>query len=286
MSTPNDPLSRISLQKPSSSLPNQPPDLPPMDNYGGLLPQLLAEPRACPAGWGLSWLTKAFMMFKDQFLLWLGIGVVYLVILLIGSYIPVINLVFSIITFVFIGGIIKGCQAQATGGELRFDHLFSAFGTHLMPLVILFLLYIVAIIIVMIPVGIVAAILIGVMGSVSDLFSSGTSYALTGGMIIVLLFISLLVMLAIIPLVMAVWFAPALIVIHNISPVDAMKMSFKGSLKNIIPFTVFGIVGPIIMILIAVVTVGLGLLVLLPVGMITYYTSYRDVWTDQPLSAL
>ncbi len=286
MSIFNDPLSSVSLQKYGSSLSNQPPDLPPTDEYGSLLPQLLAEPRACPTGWGLSWLVKAFMIFKEQFLLWIGIGVVYLVILAIGSYIPVINLIFSVITFVFIGGIIKGCHAQATGGELRFDHLFSAFKTHLASLIIVFLLYIVAIIIVLIPLIIIAFLLFGIMGSASDSLSSGEFGMMSGGMVIALMFISLLAMLALIPVIMSIWFAPALIVINNVKPVDAMKMSFRGCLKNIMPFLVFGVVGPIIMVFLIVFTVGLALLILLPIGLITYYTSYRDVWTDQPLSDL
>lgn len=278
MSAPNDSVSSISLQKPVST----PPDLPPVDDYGQLLPQLLAEPRACEAGWGVSWLTKAYLLFKDQPLLWMGIGVVYFIILIIGSIIPVVSFFFSFIVFVFIGGIILGAHAQATGRELRFDHLFAAFSTHLMPLVILFMLYLVAIFVVVIPLGIISAIIIGVMGGFSDIAATGE---FGGGLIVALLLIFMIAMLAIIPVVMMIWFAPALVVLHNIEPVKAMKMSLKGCLKNIAPFVIFGLIGPIVMILVAIFTLGLGLLVLIPIGMITYYTSYRDVWTDQPLSA-
>lgn len=278
MSTPNDSVSSISLQKPVST----PPDLPPVDDYGQLLPQLLAEPRACEAGWGVSWLTKAYLLFKDQPLLWVGIGVVYFIILIIGSIIPVVSFFFSFIVFVFIGGIILGAHAQATGRELRFDHLFAAFSTHLMPLVILFMLYLVAIFVVVIPLGIISAIIIGVMGGFSDIAATGE---FGGGLIVALLLIFMIAMLAIIPVVMMIWFAPALVVLHNIEPVKAMKMSLKGCMKNIAPFVIFGLIGPIVMILVAIFTLGLGLLVLIPIGMITYYTSYRDVWTDQPLSA-
>jgi hypothetical protein len=269
-SNPDLPDPNVSLQKPNSILP----DLPPIDEYGSPLPQLLSEPRSCQAGWGLSWLTKAFTMFKEQFLLWLGIGVVYLIILMVGSFVPVINLIFSFITFVFIGGIILGCDAQATGRELRFDHLFSAFNTHLLPLVVLFLLYLVAVIVAIIPMMIV-------FGGMTMMWAQQPS----DGAIMGILLGVLLALLLLVPALMAIWFAPALIVLHNVSPVEAMKMSFKGCLKNTLPFLVFGLVGPIVMILIAIFNLGLGVLVLLPIGIITYYTSYRDVWTDQPLSA-
>ncbi|ERL55362.1 BPSS1780 family membrane protein [Psychrobacter aquaticus] len=271
MSSFNDSQPSVSLQKPNS----RPPNLPPTDEYGGLLPQLLAEPRMCQAGWGISWITKAFVIFKDQFLLWLAIGVAYLIIAIIGSSIPVINFIFPFLSFVFVGGIIKGCAVQVVGSELKFDHLFSAFYTHLKPLIILFILYLVAIIVVMIPMLIIFG------GMALSLGQESSDVAIVG-----IVLGSLLLFILLFPVLMAIWFAPALIVLHNIEPVQAMKMSFKVCLKNILPFLVFWLIAPIIMILMVVFTLGLGLLALFPIGMITYYTSYRDVWTDQPLSGV
>lgn len=275
--TPNT----VSLQK-NNALP---PELPPVDEYGNLLPQLLAEPRSGSAGWGISWITNAFALFKEQFLLWIGMVVVYLIIMAVTSAIPVINFVFSIISFVFIGGIIKGCAAQASGKELRFNHLFSAFGTHSGPLIILFLLYVVAIIIAIVPAGIIFVALAHVLSSSDSINSVLSADQISNGTIIALLLASLVAILIFIPLSMAVWFVPALIVLHDIRPIESMKMSLKGSLKNIGPLFVFFLVGPIIALLVFTFTLGIGMLVLVPIGMITYYTSYRDVWTDQPLSA-
>lgn len=270
----------VSLQK-NHALP---PELPPMDEYGNLLPQLLSEPRVGKASWGVSWITNALALFKDQFLLWIGIGVVYLIIMAVMSAIPIINLVFSIISFVFIGGIIKGADAQATGRELRFDYLFSAFNTHLKPLIVLFLLYALTIIIALIPVGIILIVVaygLGDVGSVSDVMAAEQIGTVS---IIAHLFILLFAMLIFVFIFMMMWFAPALVVLHNIRPIEAMKMSVKGCLKNILPLFIFSLVGPIIALLVFLFTLGIGLLVLLPIGMITYYTSYRDVWTDQPFS--
>lgn len=270
----------VSLQK-NHALP---PELPPMDEYGNLLPQLLSEPRAGKASWGVSWITNALALFKDQFLLWIGIGVVYLIIMAVMSAIPIINLVFSIISFVFIGGIIKGADAQAAGKELRFDYLFSAFNTHLKPLIVLFLLYALTIIIALIPVGIILIVVaygLGDVGSVSDVMAAEQIGTVS---IIAHLFILLFAMLIFVFIFMMMWFAPALVVLHNIRPIEAMKMSVKGCLKNILPLFIFSLVGPIVALLVFLFTLGIGLLVLLPIGMITYYTSYRDVWTDQPFS--
>ncbi|MGO1400229.1 MAG: BPSS1780 family membrane protein [Psychrobacter sp.] len=263
--------SQVFLQKNGS----QPPNLPPMDEYGNLLPQLLSGPRKCETGAGLSWLLKAFELFRDQPLLWLAIGVVYLIIFAIGSSIPFINFIFPFLSFVFIGGIIKGCADQSAGKELRFDHLFSAFNTHIKPLIILSILYAVVLIVAMIPI----ALIFGGMAMFAVYQSD--SFAL----ISVVVGISLAFIL-VTPILMIIWFAPALIVLHDVEPMQAMKMSFRGCVKNLLPFLVFGLMAPILMLLGTLFTLGLGLIVLLPIGMITYYTSYRDVWTDQPLSAM
>ena len=275
MSISNNPNAAVSLRKHNST----PPDLPPTDNYGQLLPQLLANPRKCSAGAGMGWITQAFGIFKKDFLLWIGIGFVYMIISVITGYIPIINFLFALIAFVFIGGIIKGCAVQAAGGELRFDHLFSAFKTHLMPLIVLCLLYIVVLIIAFIPIIIIflaAFLLFGEDTASIEQLSIGDSAGLMVAMV--------LSTIIILPIIMSIWFAPALVVLHNIKPFKAMKMSLKGCLKNIVPFLVFVFALTIIASLLIVFTLGLGLLVVVPVGMITYYTSYRDVWTDQPLS--
>ena len=58
-----------------------------------------------------------------------------------------------------------------------------------------------------------------------------------------ILLMVLVVMALSIPLAMAIWFAPALVVFHDLQPLDAMKQSFAGCLKNIVPFLVYGIIG-------------------------------------------
>ena len=63
------------------------------------------------------------------------------------------------------------------------------------------------------------------------------------------------------------------------------RKSLYGFVVLLQPLFVFFLVGSIIALLVFTFTLGIGMLVLVPIGMITYYTSYRDVWTDQPLSA-
>ena len=96
---------------------------------------------------------------------------------------------------------------------------------------------------------------------------------------IMIALLALLVFLAlIVPVAMAIWFAPALIALNGMSAIDAMKLSFKACWVKIIPFLVYGLV-LIGLSLLALLTLGLGYIVLLPVIYISYYTSYREVLT-------
>lgn len=279
MSGSNHSQSNVSLQKPNG----QPPNLPPTDEYGSPLPQLLASPRKCDAAAGMSWIVKAFGLFKDQPLLWFGMSVTFLIIVGIASSIPLLNILIIPTLFMFLGGFIKGAAAQSQGAELRFDHLFSAFKSHWQPLLTLGLLYLVGIIICMIPLFIA-------MGSM--MFSMmtggmGSSYGMMNDISLGSIFLGyLLSMLLIIPLYMALWFAPALVVLHNLEPIAAMKKSFEAGKVNVVPILVYGLISVLLLPILTMLTLGLGVFLILPIMLLTYYTSYRDVWTDQPVSAV
>jgi uncharacterized membrane protein len=76
---------------------------------------------------------------------------------------------------------------------------------------------------------------------------------------------------------MALWFAPALVVFRGTAPVDALRVSFSASLKNIVPFVVYGVIYIVASIL-ASIPFGLGWLVLAPLVTISVYSSYEDVF--------
>ena len=79
------------------------------------------------------------------------------------------------------------------------------------------------------------------------------------------------------PVVMAVWFAPLLVVFHDLTPVAAMKSSFIASWRNLMPFTVYGAAMLLLWIL-ASIPLMLGFVVLLPVMACSVYTGYKDIY--------
>jgi uncharacterized membrane protein len=76
---------------------------------------------------------------------------------------------------------------------------------------------------------------------------------------------------------MALWFAPALVVLRGMAPIEAIKESFLGCLKNVLPFLVYSIVLMVLGI-VAAIPLGLGWLVLGPTLIASVYVSYRDIY--------
>ena len=87
----------------------------------------------------------------------------------------------------------------------------------------------------------------------------------------------LFAMLFIMPVLMAYWYAPVLNGLHDLKVLDAMKKSFIACLKNMVPFLIYGLIFTLILV-VAIIPVGLGLIVAVPVMMTSLYTSYVDVF--------
>lgn len=59
----------------------------------------------------------------------------------------------------------------------------------------------------------------------------------------------------------------------------AMKLSLKACIKNILPFIVLGLL-LLVASIVAIIPFGLGMLVFVPVAMITSYSAYKQMLTS------
>jgi uncharacterized membrane protein len=169
-----------------------------------------------------------------------------------------------------VAGMLLACQKISNGGTPEATDLFVGFKQSAGDLVMLGLLY-------MLGMLIIFAIVVflgggGLAGGLMMGSPIGVGLALGGVMFAMLLSLALMV-----PLCMAIWFAPALVFFNNMPPVDALKASFNACLKNTLPFLVYGLIVMVLMFF-AALPVGLGFLVLLPVLAGSVYVSYRDIF--------
>ncbi|HWR78558.1 MAG TPA: BPSS1780 family membrane protein [Thiobacillus sp.] len=87
------------------------------------------------------------------------------------------------------------------------------------------------------------------------------------------------------PLIMATWFAPALILFGGARPATALGVSLKAVAKNWAAMLVNGFTLGLLLLLAALVPMLLGLLVAMPVLFGSLYASYQAifaVWADEP----
>ena len=230
--------------------------------------EFVPEGQSVGAGNGVAWLQRGWEMFKQAPGVWIGLAVVYMIIIIVLSIIPFLGaLALNLLMPVFIGGIMLGCKALEDGQDLSISHLFAGFSNNAGNLVLIGVIYLVGIIAVMVVVGGGAAV-VGI----------GAAAAGAGKLAFIpMIIIGLLAMLLIIPLAMAVWFAPALVIFHEVAPFDAMKASFFASIKNFIPFLIYGLVF-FVLAIVASIPLLLGWLVLIPVMMASMYAGYRDMF--------
>lgn len=90
------------------------------------------------------------------------------------------------------------------------------------------------------------------------------------------------------PLMMATWFAPALILFGGARPATALGVSLKAVLRNWAALLVNGLALALVLLLAALVPLMLGLLVAMPVLLGSLYASYQAifaVWSDDAASA-
>lgn len=195
--------------------------------------------------------------------------------------VPVIGaLFFQLIAPALTAGLILGCDAQNKGGELEISYLLAGFKSHGAQLITVGGIYLTGMLIIAAIVGLLGGepLIHALTAGHPDAKSIADSHIMNIGLIPVLVGLALML-----PLLMAYWFAPALIVFDNMSPVAAMKTSLLACVKNSAAFMVYGLI-TFGLLLLSTLTLMLGFLVMIPLAFISYYTSYKDVFgkTDSP----
>ncbi|WP_374562293.1 BPSS1780 family membrane protein [Ideonella sp.] len=232
------------------------------------------QPRSVDAGRGISWWTEGWALFMKNAGIWIVIALILVVASVVLNFIPFIgSLALTLLTPVVTGSLLLAARKTESGGALDVADIGLGFKESLNPLLVLGALLLGASVVIVVVMSVLG------FGAIMGMGVSGASHSMAGMMAAAGFgLIALLVGLALfVPVAMAMWFSPALVVFHGVPPVEAARASFTACLRNIVPFLLHGIVF-FVAAIIASIPFGLGWLALLPVVMLTMYISYRDVF--------
>ena len=226
------------------------------------------DPAAC-----FQWLLEGWAMFIANPGVWIGSTVLLMVMVLAIAIVPVFGqIAVNLLLPVFAGGLVLMGRREASGEQAEIADLFAGFRHNAGGLVMVGVFYTAGVF----GIAFLAALLIsgGVLGGVVTGHVAGFGIAV-GGMMLA----GLLVFLLSIPVIMATWFAPALVFLNDMQPVPAMKASFAAGLKNWLPMVIFGLI-LVVALFFATLPAGLGFLLLVPVFSGAVYASYRDIFLE------
>lgn len=263
----------------SNGNPYSPPQTEVADPINDIPGYLRDSPRSNGIGRGWGWLAEGFGLFKAAPGIWILNIILYGLFLFLLMLIPFLgSLGQALLSPILTAGLMKGSHDLERGEALTVAHLFTGFQERAGALMAVGAFSMVGTIIV-----VIAAVGISGVGM-------STFMALEGGneispeqiqeMLPAIMLMSAVMMGLMIPLMMAVWFAPALLMLHKeVGVFQALKLSFVGCIKNILPFLLYGIIGTILAI-VATIPVGLGWFVLAPMMVASIYTAYKDIFVE------
>ncbi len=230
-----------------------------------------------PAANAWAWIVSGFNLFKANPAMWIILFVIYLVIIVPISLVPVVGSVVStLLAPVFAAGLMWGCQAITKNQDLEINHLFAGFKKNTSQLIAVGGIYMLGLLVIAVMV-----VLALDRETIEILMKGGTVKPEQASAMMMPILVAMLFLL---PLIMAYWFAPILVGLNNLTATEAMKLSFVACLKNMMPFLLYGLIFMLLLI-VAIIPFGLGLVVVIPVMMTSLYTSYLDVFSiAQPAS--
>jgi uncharacterized membrane protein len=238
------------------------------------------EVRHVKARQGLQWIMSGFYLFRMAPMVWMLLCFTLILIAMTLAILPLLGqFIFTLISPVFLAGLMLGCRDLEQGKKLDITHLFAGFKKNTAPLVTVGGIYLIGQVLI---VGIV--MLIGGT-AMMEMLLQGKRVNENELMEVAddMLSATLVALALSIPLLMAAWFSPLLVAFHNMPPVLAMKKSFFACLKNLLPLQLYGVI-LIILTVIAIIPWGLGLIVLIPIIFTSIYVSYKDIFLSESLT--
>jgi len=238
----------------------------------------LARP---PVGAALLWLKEGWRLFKLAPLTWGGMAaLVFLLMLLAGNYLH--RSVVEVLSPFAVAGFMAAAAAAWRGELVHFLLLGAGFRRALAGLAGVGVLYLAGTLIIELLVRQMSGSGLDDIVRLAQQDPATVDPAAVRQLLdqaVPALFTALVLL---IPLLMATWFAPALVLFHGFGAVNSLWWSLWACVSNWRPLGAFGALVVPLGLLAGLIPFGLGLLVLMPVLMLATYAAYRDIFVVTP----
>lgn len=239
-----------------------------MDTENALVTPPSANPsiRSVDVNRSVEWLAAGFRMVMKAPGSWAVITIALIGgAMLLGFILPdwLSEPLVTVLGIVVLGALMRSCQALDEGRDIASG---AQAALSLVPLWIL---------------GVIAALMSFAMTILGGLFGLSSLAVLLmdpSSFIQVLGFGGLVLLAAAILMGMAMWLAPALVVLKGVNPLDAVKLSLLGSLKNFLPYLVYSLLAMLLCV-VGAIPIGLGLLIVIPMLICSSYLAYQAIFT-------
>jgi uncharacterized membrane protein len=237
---------------------------------------------------GWTWIKQGYQLIMISPMLAIATALIGALAIILAMVIPLIGPLLAVILMpLMLAGYMRVCRALEEHEEVELTHLLAGFKKNTPSLVSLgaFL---------MMGMLLASAVMVFVGGDqlttlmeqvratddpqvlISALSTAGSGVALA-----ILLGFTLVLML-----IVAWQYAPMLVFFSGVPPVIALRDSFVGTLRNIVPYTVYSLIMQLVALMLGILPFGIGMILLLPLGLTSLYVSYRNIfpWLDAPVA--
>lgn len=240
------------------------------------------------ASHGMLWIKHGYRLIMRSPLQALSLAMVFMLVMMLAMLIPVGGILLALLLMpVMMAGYMRICRALEYSEKVLPRYIFTGFESRTAQLVSVGG---------MLLVGMIAVSMVTVMMGGDTLATLLSSYqkqpdsnalleamlAPDSGMLTSLLTGLLLVFV----LMLALQYAPMLVLFDQKSPMEALKLSMRGSLRNIIPLSVYSMLMQLLAFVVSVIPFNLGLFIFLPIALTSMYVSYRDIFSDVKTQAV
>ena len=237
-------------------------------------------PRKLSARQGLHWVNEGWRLYRRSPLLLSAAFALLFGAVAVVSWIPVIGGVLSeLISPLMVAGFVAAFRILDRKETLQWPHFLAGIQGPWLPLMVVGAVQMLGMLIItqiMLRMGFdPQAVMAAAQKSDSVALQAALNHSMPALMTGLLLFI---------PLIMATWFAPALILFGNARPGQSLLISLRAVVRNILPILVNGLALGLVLFIAALIPLMLGFLVAMPVLFGSLYAAYQGifaVWAEE-----